>query len=133
VSGQEAGLASVTLAEAYSKPLYSGGGKHVPASESREVMTAVMKIVALDTVGALEGRELIAWLESPEGEARSRASHIDAARHCSGVFGGVKDDHPGKCPEDGSDIEVANRLGLEILSEITWSGMSGLSSGRLAA
>jgi hypothetical protein len=101
----------------------------VPASGSREVMTAVMETAALDIEGAPKARELTAWLESPEGETWSRASHIDAARHCSGVFGDVKDDHPAKCPEDGSDIELANRRGLEILSEIVWYGMNGLSSG----
>jgi hypothetical protein len=96
-------------------------------------MTAVMETGALDTEGVLKGRELTAWLESPEGEAWSRASHIDAARHCTGVFADVKDDHPRNCPEDGSDIEVANRCGLEILSEITWHGMNGFPSGRLTS
>jgi hypothetical protein len=91
-------------------------------------MTAIMETGALDTEGLLEGCELTAWLESPEGEAWSKASHIDAARHCLGVFGDIKDDHPATCPEDGSDIELANRSGLEILSETAWYGMNGLPS-----
>jgi hypothetical protein len=95
-----------------------------------KVMTAIMETAALHTEGALEGCELTAWLESPDGEAWSKASHIDAARHSLGVFADIKDDHPTTCPGDGSDIELANRWGLEILSETAWYGMNGLPSGR---
>ena len=93
-------------------------------------MTAIMETAALHTEGALEGCELTAWLESPDGEAWSKASHIDASRHSLGVFADIKDDHPATCPGDGSDIELANRWGLEILSETAWYGMNGLPSGR---
>jgi hypothetical protein len=93
-------------------------------------MTTIMETGALDTDRALEGPELTAWLESPDGEAWSKASHIDAARHSLGVFGDVKDDHLTTCPGDGSDIELANRWGREILSETAWYGMNGLPSGR---
>ena len=93
-------------------------------------MTAIMETGALDAQGALEGSELAAWLESPQGEAWSKASHVDASRHSLGVFADVKDDHPATCPGDGSDIELANRWGLEILSEVAWYGMNGLPSGR---
>jgi hypothetical protein len=93
-------------------------------------MTAVTETNALDTEGALEGRELMAWLESPEGEAWSRASHINATRHSHGVLLDVKDDHPAECPGDGSDIQLANRWGLEILSEIACYGMNGLPQAR---
>jgi hypothetical protein len=93
-------------------------------------MTIIMETSALDIEGALEGQELTAWLESPEGEAWSRASHLDAARHSLGVFADIKDDHPATCPGDGSDIEQANRWGLEILSETVWYGMNGLPSQR---
>ncbi len=85
-----------------------------------------MKTNVLDLDLGLEGRELAAWLESPEGEAWSRASHMDAARHSRGVFADVKEDHPSTCPGDGSDIERANRWGLEILTETVWYGMNGL-------
>jgi hypothetical protein len=85
-----------------------------------------MKTNVLDIQVGLEGRELAAWLESPEGEAWSRASHMDAARHSRGVFADVKEDHPSSCPGDGSDIERANRWGLEILTETVWYGMNGL-------
>ena len=33
-------------------------------------------MIAIMEMSALEGRELTAWLESPEGEAWSRANHI---------------------------------------------------------
>jgi hypothetical protein len=89
-------------------------------------MTASTKPNVLDLEEALEGRALTTWLESPEGEAWSKASHIDAARHSRGVFAEVKDDHPATCPGDGSDIEKANRWGLEILAETVWYGMNGL-------
>ncbi len=85
-----------------------------------------MKTNVLDVQVDLDGRELAAWLESPEGEAWSRASHMDAARHSRGVFADVKEDHPSTCPGDGSDIERANRWGLEILTETVWYGMNGL-------
>jgi hypothetical protein len=85
-----------------------------------------MKTNVLDIEVGLEGRELAAWLESPEGEAWSRASHMDAARHSRGIFADVKEDHPSSCPGDGSDIERANRWGLEILTETVWYGMNGL-------
>jgi hypothetical protein len=85
-----------------------------------------MKTNVLDLQADLEGHELAAWLESPEGEAWSRASHMDAARHSRGVFADVKEDHPSSCPGDGSDIEKANRWGLEILTETVWYGMNGL-------
>src|SRR5262249_50772601 len=98
--------------------------------EDGEVMTTIMESGALDIESALEGRALTAWLESPEGEAWSKASHINADRHSRGEFGDIKDDHPAKCPGDGSDIELANRLGLEILSDIVWYGMNGLPRGR---
>ena len=88
-------------------------------------MTTSMTTKALDTQGLPDG-EVTAWLESPEGEAWSKASHIDAARHSRGVFGDVKDDHPASCPGDGSDIERANRWGLEIVTETIWYGMNGL-------
>jgi hypothetical protein len=42
------------------------------------------------------------------------------------VFADVKDDHPTTCPGDGSDIEKANRWGLEIVTETIWYGMNGL-------
>ena len=42
------------------------------------------------------------------------------------MFADVKDDHPSSCPYDGSDIDVANRWGLEILAEIAWYGMNRL-------
>ncbi len=90
-------------------------------------MTAMMETHAPESEGVLTGRALTAWLESPEGEAWSRACHIHADRHSRGVFAEVKDDHPGPCPGNGSDIEVANRWGLEILAEITWYGMNGVS------
>ena len=90
-------------------------------------MTVIIETSTPDTESALEGRELTAWLESPEGEAWSRACHNNFDRHSRGVFGDVKDDHPVNCPGDGSDIEVANRSGLEILQEITWYGMNGLA------
>ena len=93
-------------------------------------MTAIMETGALHSESALEGCELAAWLESPEGEAWSKASHIDASRHSLGVFADIKDDHPATCPGDGSDIELANRWGLEILSETAWYGLNGLPSGR---
>jgi hypothetical protein len=93
-------------------------------------MTAIMEKSTFDTRGVLEGRELTAWLESPEGEAWSKASHADASRHSGGVFGDIKDDHPATCPGDGSDMELANRWGLEILSETIWYGMNGLPSAR---
>ena len=89
-------------------------------------MTTSTTTKALDTQGAPDGGEVTAWLESPEGEAWSKASHIDAARHSRGVFGDVKDDHPASCPGDGSDIERANRWGLEIVTETIWYGMNGL-------
>jgi hypothetical protein len=92
-------------------------------------MTASTKTNVLDVEEALEGHALTAWLESPEGEAWSKASHIDAARHSRGVFADVKDDHPATCPGDGSDIEKANRWGLEILAETVWYGMNGLATG----
>jgi hypothetical protein len=92
-------------------------------------MTASTKTNLLEVEEALEGCALTAWLESPEGEAWSKASHIDAARHSRGVFADVKDDHPSTCPGDGSDIEKANRWGLEILAETVWYGMSGLPTG----
>ena len=85
-----------------------------------------MKTNVLDIQVDLEGSELAAWLESAEGEAWSRASHMDAARHSRGVFADVKEDHPSSCPGDGSDIERANRWGLEILTETVWYGMNGL-------
>jgi hypothetical protein len=91
-------------------------------------MAASTQTNVLDSEGAPEGRKVTAWLESPEGEAWSKASHIDAARHSRGVFGDVKEDHPANCPGDGSDIERANRLGLEILTETVWYGMNGLPS-----
>jgi hypothetical protein len=94
-------------------------------------MTAIMEATALGTEGELHGREVTAWLESPEGEAWSRARHLGADRHSRGVFGDIKDDHPATCPGDGSDIEVANRSGLEILTETTWYGMNGLPTGML--
>lgn len=89
-------------------------------------MTASTNTNVLEMERALEGRELADWLESSEGEAWSKASHIDAARHSRGVFADVKDDHPATCPEDGSDIEKANRWGLEIVTETIWYGMNGL-------
>ena len=89
-------------------------------------MTASTNTNVLDIQRPLEGPELTAWLESPDGEAWSKASHIDAARHSRGVFADVKDDHPTTCPGDGSDIEKANRLGLEIVTETIWYGMNGL-------
>jgi hypothetical protein len=92
-------------------------------------MTTSTKTNVLDAKEGLEGRELAAWLESPDGEAWSKASHIDAARHSRGVFADVKDDHPATCPGDGSDIERANRWGLEIVSETIWYGMNGIPTG----
>jgi len=79
-----------------------------------------------DAGPALEGRALTAWLESPEGEAWSQASHLAVDRYSRGVFADVKDDHPSSCPLDGSDIDEANRWGLEILAEIAWYGMTRL-------
>jgi hypothetical protein len=101
-----------------------------PGKGRGKAMAATMETDVLETRDALEGRELTAWLESAEGEAWSKASHVDASRHSLGVFADVKDDHPATCPGDGSDIELANRWGLEILSEVAWYGMSGLPAGR---
>jgi hypothetical protein len=85
-----------------------------------------MKTNVLDIQVDLAGHELTSWLESSEGEAWSKASHLDAARHSRGVFAEVKEDHQALCPGDGSDIERANRWGLEILTETVWYGMNGL-------
>ena len=87
-------------------------------------------MIAIMEMSALEGRELTAWLESPEGEAWSRANHISAIRHSHAVLVDVKDDHPAKCPGDGSDIRLTNQWGLEILSEIACYGMNGLPQAR---
>jgi hypothetical protein len=89
-------------------------------------MTASTNTNVLEIERPLEGPELAAWLESSEGEAWSKSSHIDAARHSRGVFADVKEDHPAACPGDGSDIEKANRWGLEIVTETIWYGMNGL-------
>ena len=40
------------------------------------------------------------------------------------MFAEIKDDHPVGCPGDGSDIETANRWGLEILAEVSWYGLT---------
>jgi hypothetical protein len=85
-----------------------------------------MDLGTCESEANLTGRELTVWLESPEGEAWSRANHLHADRHSHGVFGEIKDDHPAACPGDGSDIETANRWGLEIQTEITWCGMNSL-------
>jgi hypothetical protein len=87
-------------------------------------MTAIME------TSALEGRELTAWLESPEGEAWSRATHSSVTRYSHAVLVDVKDDHPAKCPGDGSDMQLTNQWGLEILSEIAHYGMNGLPPAR---
>lgn len=108
------------------EPAGTGAGKRDPDGEARQAMTAIMESDVLETESALTGRELTAWLESPEGETWSQASHLHASRHSHGVFAEVKDDHPSMCPGDGSDIETANRWGLEILMEITWYGMNGV-------
>jgi hypothetical protein len=89
-------------------------------------MSSVPEPGGRDAGRALKGRALTAWLESPEGEAWSRARHLAIDRYSRGVFADVKDDHPSGCPYDGSDIDVANRWGLEILAEIAWYGMSRL-------
>ena len=87
-------------------------------------------MTSITEMRTLEGRELIAWLESPEGEAWSRANHISAIRYPHAVLVDVKDDHPAKCPGDGSDIQLTNQWGLEILSEIARYGMNGLPQAR---
>ena len=94
-------------------------------------MTAVLEVGALDLEGALEGAELVAWLESPEGEAWSKAAHHPVSDYARGAFAEIKEDHPAsECPEpDGSDIERANNWGGRILMEITWYGMNGLPPG----
>jgi hypothetical protein len=87
-------------------------------------------MTSITEMRTLEGRKLIAWLESPEGEAWSRANHISATRYSHAVLVDVKDDHPAKCPGDGSDIQRPNQWGLEILSDIACYGMSGLPQAR---
>jgi hypothetical protein len=42
------------------------------------------------------------------------------------VFAEIKDDHPVECPDNGSDIETANRWELEILAEVSWYGLTQL-------
>jgi hypothetical protein len=93
-------------------------------------MTATLETGALDLEGALEGAELVAWLESPEGEAWSKGAHRMVYDYSRGAFGEIKEDHRGECPPiDGSDIERANNWGGRILMEIAWYGMNGLPPG----
>ena len=89
----------------------------------------------------LEGAALVAWLESPDGEAWSMEHHA-GIRWNRGAFFSVKDDHPqtvclgpssvaselpGQCWDAG--IITGYYWGKTIRTEIREYGMNGIPEG----